>query len=136
MLEEKMSVWPALARDTSLSGREGQLVCISIDVDARSLESLLECLARVDFPINPQIYHEAEMVYVFADGHEEKEPRTLVEFPAYEGRVEEVRRALDEYGFDPRSAYVTGMLEEIHSNSAQEPSPTGSRYLFRYRRKK
>ena len=41
-----MSVWPALARDTSLSGREGQLVCISIDVDARSLESLWYALTR------------------------------------------------------------------------------------------
>ena len=131
-----MSVWPTLARDTSLLGREGQLVCISIDVDPRCLESLLEALARVDFPINPQIYHEAEMVYVFADGTEEREPRTLVEFPAYEGRVGEVRLALDEYGFDQRSAYVTTMLEEIHSNGTPEPAPPGSRYVFRYRQKK
>jgi hypothetical protein len=136
MLEEKMSVWPALAPDTSLLGREGQLVCISIDVDPRCLESLLEALARVDFPINPQIYHEAEMVYVFADGREEKEPRTLVEFPAYEGRVEEVRHALDEYGFDRRSAYVTSMLEEIHSTSTPEVAPPGAGYTARYRRKK
>jgi hypothetical protein len=136
MLEEKMSVWPALTRDTSLSGREGQLVCVSIDVDPRCLESLLEALARVDFPINPQIYHEAEMVYVFADGREEREPRTLVEFPAYEERVEEVRRALADYGFDPHSAYVTGMLEQIHSSSTRELVPAGHAYVARYRCKK
>ena len=85
-----MSVWPP-PPTPALSGSEGALVSISIDVDPRYLESLLEALARVSFPINPQIYHEAALVYRYADGHRETEAVTLVEFPAYAGQLEEVR---------------------------------------------
>ena len=98
-----MSVWPALAPSPSLSSSEGVLVCVSIDVDPRFLEELLEALARVEFPINPRIYHE---------------PTTLVEFPAYSGRLDEVRQALAAHRFDPDSIRVTSMLDEIHGESA------------------
>jgi hypothetical protein len=37
----------------------------------------------------------------------------VVEFPAYEDRLEEVRNALKLRGFDPASAQVASMLEEI-----------------------
>ena len=43
----------------TLCGREGVLVSVSIHVDPRHLESLLEALAHLQFPINPQIYHDA-----------------------------------------------------------------------------
>jgi hypothetical protein len=135
MLEDRMSVWPAFAPSPSLSGREGALVSVSIDVDPRYLEVLLEALARVEFPINPQIYHEAQMVYLYEDGHEESASTTLVEFPAYAGRLEEVRNALAAYGFDPGSVYVTSMLDEIHAENAAEPAPAGAQYLSRQRRK-
>ena len=67
-----MSVWPKpLPRgwgDTpSLSSSEGALVSVSISVDPHCLESLLEALAQVSFPINPQIYHDAAIVYRYAD---------------------------------------------------------------------
>src|ERR1035437_10610756 len=98
MLEESMSVWPkTLPASPSLSGREVALVSVSIDVDPRRLEPLLEALAQTSFPINPQIYHDAAMVYLYAGGREETGPATLVEFPAYEGRLDEVRRALDSH---------------------------------------
>jgi hypothetical protein len=117
MLEDGMSVWPAAVPTPSLSSREGDLVSVSIDVVPRDLEALLEALARVDFPINPQIYHDAEVVYRYSDGREKTESATLIEFPAYAGRLGEVRDALAAFGFDPASLSVTGMWEEIHSES-------------------
>ena len=110
-----MSVWPnTLPASPSLSGCEGALVSVSIDVDPRRLESLLDVLAQTGFPINPQIYHDAAMVYLYTDGREETRTTTLVEFPAYEGRLDEVRNALNSYGFEPASVHATSMLDEIH----------------------
>src|SRR5664279_6422817 len=78
MLEDSMSVWPnTLPVTPSLSTAEGALVSVSIHVEPHCLESLLEALALVSFPINPQIYHEAALVYRFADGREETESVTL-----------------------------------------------------------
>jgi len=129
-----MSVWsPAAA--AALSGTEGKLVSVSIDVESRFLESLLEALARVSFPINPQIYHEAAMVYLYADGHRETEAVTLVEFPAYAGQLDEVRTGLSAFGFDPARVHVTAMLDEIQAEPAAEPAPKGAAYVERFRRK-
>jgi hypothetical protein len=133
MLEVYMSVWPAAAPAPSLSTHEGDLVLVSIDVAANDLESLLEALSRVDFPINPQIYHNAEITYRYTDGHEKTEPTTLVEFPAYAGRLREVKQALSAYGFDPGCVSVTGMWEELHAESAPESAPPGASYLSRRR---
>ena len=81
-----------------LSGNEGELVSVSIDVEARSLESLLEVLSQVTFPINPQIYHGAI---------------TTVEFPAYDTRLEEVRRVLAAGGFDVDNVHAVSMLHKV-----------------------
>ncbi|MBZ5579062.1 MAG: hypothetical protein LAP40_21070 [Acidobacteriia bacterium] len=129
-----MSVWP-LTPAAALSGSGGVLVSISISVDPRYLESLLETLARVSFPVNPQIYHDAALVYVYPDQHEETEPVTLVEFPAYTGQLDEVLKALEAYGFDPAILHVTSMLDELLAPEAVEPAPSGARYVARYRRK-
>ena len=129
-----MSVWakssPAAG---ALSGREGDLISVSINVDPRYLESLLETLAQVSFPVNPQIYHDAAIVYLFPDGHEETEATTLVEFPAYGGQLEEVCRALESLGFDPASLQVTSMLDEIQSESQLAATPHGGDYVARHR---
>jgi hypothetical protein len=133
MLEESMSVWPVtLPPGPWLGSSEGELVSISIHVDPRALESLLEALAQAPFPVNPQIYHDAAIVYCHADGSEEAEATTLVEFPAYAARVEELRGALAAYGFDPDNARVTGMLEEIQGRRVSEPAPGGADYVSRY----
>ena|SRR5215467_4233636 len=121
-----MSVWP-------LSTPEGQLVSVSIRVDPNGLESLLEALARVSFPINPQIYHDAAVVYRYSDDREETESATLVEFPAYEAHLGEVRAALEAYGFDAAAMLVVAMLDEIQSANHQEPAPPGAEYVSRYR---
>ena len=105
-----------MLEDGMLATAEGVLVCVSLDVEAQCLESMLESLALVNFPINPQIYHEAAMVYRFADGHEESEALTLVEFPAYEAHLDEVRRAVEAYGFDATCLHVRAMLEEIQTS--------------------
>jgi hypothetical protein len=129
-----MSVWPEFLSDRpSLNGREGELLSVSIAVDPAFLESLLESLAQVSFPINPQIYHEARIVTVYADQREESLNTTLVEFPAYEGQLEEVRRVVIAYGFEPSSILVSGMLEQIHAESPSEQVPEGAEYVRRYR---
>lgn len=124
------------ASATVLCGREGELVSVSVSVDPRHLESLLEALANLDFPINPQIYHDAAMVYRFADGTEQANATTLVEFPAYDHRLDEVRRAVAAYGFEPDAVHVTGMLDEIHDGGVVEPAPAGAPYVARVRVKR
>ena len=132
-----MSVWPkTLPVTPSLSTAEGALVSVSIHAEPHCLESLLEALAQVSFPINPQIYHDAALVYRFADGREQTEPITLVEFPAYENRLDEVRRAVEAYGFPPDCIHTVGMLDDIQSDLQREPAPEGAAYVSRYRVKR
>jgi len=129
-----MSVRPeALPSGACLATSEGALISISIAVEPRCLEILLETLAELEFPVNPQIYHDAAVITRFADGREESAATTLVEFPAYSGRAEEVRRAVLRIGFDPSSMLVTGMLEEIQSDLHPEPIAPGADYIARYR---
>jgi hypothetical protein len=70
----------------ALFGREGELISLRISVDPRLLEDLLEALAVLDFPVNPELYHHPTQV--------------AVEFPAYAARINEVRDALREGGFN------------------------------------
>src|SRR5947209_3922453 len=137
MLKESfMSVWPnTTAVGAALEGRDGLLVCISISVQPRYLEALLEALANVPFPVNPQIYHNAAVVYVYADGREEAQSTTLVEFPAYAGQLSQVRQALNAYRLDEESIHVAAMLDDIHSQRLPEPGPPGAPYVGRYRLK-
>ncbi|HXK03665.1 MAG TPA: hypothetical protein VMS37_14790 [Verrucomicrobiae bacterium] len=121
-----MSVWP-------LGTSEGQLVSVSVRVHPNELESLLEALAQVRFPINPQIYHDAAVIYRYPDDREETEAVTLVEFPAYEAGLREVRAALEAYGFEPGAMLVVAMLDEIQSAAHPEPAPPGAAYVSRYR---
>ena len=101
-----MSVWQCPPSASLLSGSEGELVSVSITVDPRDLEGLLEALAHVDFPINPQIYHGAA---------------TIVEFPAYAGQLPQVRAALAACGIDAAAIRVARMLEQIQSLMHNQP---------------
>ena len=132
-----MSVWPkTLPVTPSLSTAEGALVSVSIHAEPHCLESLLEALAQVSFPINPQIYHDAALVYRYADGREQTLPITLVEFPAYENRLDEVHRAVQAYGFPPDCIHTVGMLDDIQSDLQKEPAPEGAPYVSRFRVKR
>lgn len=92
-----MSVWPAPATEPpSLYGTEGELVSLLVSVDPRHLEELLETLAQLEFPVNPRITHNHS--------------RVTVGFPAYSGRVDEVRKLLDRSGFDTACLEVAQAL--------------------------
>ena len=83
----------------ALFGHEGELVLLRVAVEPRLLEYLLEALARLDFPVNPQLYHRPAQV--------------TVEFPAYSARVNEVRDALARQGFSPATLEVAGGIELV-----------------------
>jgi len=112
----------------SLSGAEGELMSIRISIEPRLLEKLLDTLAQLDFPINPQIYHQATLVYVYGDGERRVQPATTVEFPAYAGRLPEVRAALRQAGFDPAWLHAKSMLDDITSDFDLEAAPAGAPY--------
>ena len=96
-----MSVWPnSIPAHPLLAGREGELILVRVSTDPRLLEDLLECLAGVPFPINPQINHGRP---------------TIVEFPAYQQHLFEVRDALRTFGFDPSRVRVHSMIDAIAS---------------------
>jgi len=121
-----MSVWPSqTGACPSLESSEGALISVSVSVEPKLLEELLETLAQLQFPINPQIYHDAALRRVYVDGREEIIPTTLVDFPAYAGWLPEIRRVLETYNFGQDSLQVTGMLDEIHGDVSQEPVVSG-----------
>lgn len=132
-----MSVWPSTPETgtPALLGSEGELVSISVSVEPRDLEDLLEALATLDFPINPQIYHDAAVVYVERDGQQRVEPSTIVEFPAYARRVPKIRGVLETCGFTSGTVSVSPMLDEIHLAEHMEPAPPGASYAYRLLRK-
>lgn len=70
-----------------VSAGQGELVRLTYAVDSKQLEDLLEALASVSFPINPQLYHRPQYV--------------IVEFPAYTNTLPEVRATLASFGFAP-----------------------------------
>ena len=112
----------------SLQSSEGELVNVSICVEPRLLERLLDALGLVSFPINPQIYHQAGIGYVYPDGHEETGPATMVEFPAYSDRLPEVRNVLRTRGLPAEAIQARGMIEDLHSGSFGMPAPQDSRF--------
>ena len=81
---------------TTLFHPQGDLVSLRISVEPRSLEDLLETLAELDFPVNPQLYHWPGSV--------------TVEFPAYSDRVDEVRDGLRCRGFNAGSLEISRVL--------------------------
>jgi hypothetical protein len=122
-----MSIWPAHI-GPSLEGADGELVSLSITVEPRLLEKLLDVLARLEFPINPQLYHDAATITPCADGKRVLQPVAIVEFPAWAGRLAPVREALAAAGFGAGCLSARGMLEEIRSNAVEEPAPPGAPY--------
>jgi len=123
----------AVAPSAPLSGAEGVLVSVSVSVEPSRLEELLDALAYLEFPINPQIYHDAAVIYRYADDREERRPTTLVEFPAYENRLPEIRLLLESRRFPADSLQSAAMLDCIHSDTCLEEAPAGSPYRFRMR---
>jgi hypothetical protein len=88
----------SLLSQPALFGSEGELLSLSIATEPRLLEDLLEALASLDFPVNPQLYHRAAEV--------------VVEFPAYSLQIDQVREALGRDGFDSENLRVSRALEQ------------------------
>ena len=132
-----MSVWSFVpgTHSPALHGSEGELVSVSVTVEPRDLEDLLEALAALDFPINPQIYHDAAVVYVDSGGSQREQPATIVEFPAYAGGLPKIRSVLEASGFGSEPVSVSPMLDEIHAGDHTEPAPPGAGYAYRILRK-
>lgn len=82
----------------SLLRREGELVSVRVSVQPQLLEDLLDSLAAVSFSINPQVFHG---------------PPTVVEFPAYELRLQELRLLLRQSAFKSASIEIHPMLDAI-----------------------
>ncbi len=95
-----MSVGPA-DFGPSLHGLEGDLVSVRISVEPRLIERLLDALAQLDFPVNPQLYHSTRL--------------STVEFPAWAGRIPTIREALRVSALDAASLTMTNMLEALRA---------------------
>ena len=91
----------SLPPESALFGREGELISLAIATEPKLLENLLEALASLDFPVNPQLYHRPAEV--------------LVEFPAYSNQVEQVRDALLKQGFDASGIQMSRPLARAES---------------------
>jgi hypothetical protein len=131
--EEGMGFSPAFATGHSLSSSEGVLVSLAIRVEPRRLETVLEALAQVAFPINPQIYHEAEIEFRDSTGCQAAKVTTLVEFPAYLARIDDVFRVLELNGFDRRDVLVTSMLHQLRELNRPENAQAGAEWTIRSR---
>lgn len=119
----------------ALRGAEGELVTITITVEPRLLEQLLDALAELEFPINPQIYHQAAIVYIYADGRQRVQSTTMVEFPAYASRLAEVRAVIQRLGMPPEALVHKPILEGLNCAFITSPAPPGAPYVMaiRYR---
>ena len=85
-----------------LRGIEGDLVWIRVTVEPRELENLLEALAALSFPVNPEITH--------AEGARRV---SVVEFPAYAGRLFEIDFAVRGAGLPAACITVEDMLRYL-----------------------
>lgn len=102
MSDQPKALLPNSASDhplaRSLRGKEGELFQVRVSIDPRLLEELLDSLAHLDFPVNPQIYHTKP---------------TVVEFPAYAPWLDGVYMRLTIDGFERESITVSPMLAAI-----------------------
>ena len=92
----------SLPTEAILFGREGELISLTIATEPKLLEDLLEALAGLDFPVNPQLYHRPTEV--------------LVEFPAYSMQVEQVRDALEREGFPGAGVRIARQLAKVRGD--------------------
>jgi hypothetical protein len=83
---------------TALIGPDGELLSVCVDVEPRRLEAVLEALASLSFPVNPEIIHRRPGNSV------------TVEFPAYEVRLADVRDILAPVGIGASSIETRSAL--------------------------
>ena len=100
-----MSVWNGSTLYNSsascLAGSEGELISVRIAVNPRGLEDLLDCLAGLPFPVNPEIRHGVP---------------TTVEFPAWDSALGRVEDALRSAGFEADTICVRPMWQTLSAS--------------------
>ena len=79
---------PAAHGTSPLRTSDGELLDLSVSVELRQLEILLDTLSALPFPVNPEIVHSNA-----------PEQPVAVRFPAYHRRMPGVIRSLEEAGF-------------------------------------
>ena len=84
---------------TSLRTCEGELLHLSVTVALRQIESLLDTLGGLPFPVNPEIIHSG----LKTDG---RTGTVLVRFPAYGRRLAVVLGSLERAGLPSASVEV------------------------------
>ena len=67
--------------------RKANCFSLRISIEPKIVEEVLEALASLDFPVNPQLYHRPAQV--------------VVEFPAYSTRLGEVGALSEHQGLKP-----------------------------------
>lgn len=82
-----------------MRGADGRLVFVRLAVPPRNLEEVLELLAGASFPLNPEIRHSVSV--------------TVVEFPAYDTHVSEVRELLRASGLENVEIEIANALTAI-----------------------
>jgi hypothetical protein len=84
----------------ALRGSEGELLTVQVTLEEpRRLETLLDILVALPFPVNPEIIHSD------ADG-----PTVTVEFPAYANFLPAISRALTGAGFSAEALSTRAAL--------------------------
>lgn len=78
------------------SREEGELLLVRLRVESRQLEDVLDALAELPFPVNPELCHVG--IY------------SVIEFPAYESSLDTVREALAPFDL---TVETTPMLDAI-----------------------
>ncbi len=94
-----MSQRPATSESAALRGPKGDLVFVRVSVPQRLLEDALELLSQASFPVNPEIRHANS--------------NSVVEFPAYDADVEEIRRLLKDGGLYSGAIDIANALSAI-----------------------
>lgn len=80
------------------SPREGELLLVRLRVESRVLEEVLDALAALPFPVNPDLQHAG----IFS----------FVEFPAFSTRISDVEKAVEPFDLTVRTV---PMLDAIRS---------------------
>jgi len=83
-----------------LAGRDGELLLVRLRIPAPQLENVLDSLATLPFPINPELHHGF--------------PESTIEFPAYALRTADIRTALNAAGLSGIHVEVAPMLAVLN----------------------
>jgi hypothetical protein len=89
----------SLTNPSYLRTSEGELLHLSLSVDLRRLEPLLDTLDGLPFPVNPEIVHPLQ-----------EASSVDVNFPAYERRLPGLITTLEQAGFTRDLLTVRGAL--------------------------